>query len=272
MADQSLAQSALDKEKTERDTLRVEEVDTHDVADATEKTVATGEQRDPVRDFIDYQEYRVNSVIVRRVRDTLYQISTENLVQRQDLKYQGFEWVLGFSWINRTDSAHTYEHTLEEGLSIREGEETENNFNVSASFKGLGVSAGGYVKNFSERETSSVTTIRKTVVVPAQSTIYLYQKRYNFLTEVWWWQYVPGWANFNHFRVGANGTYQLVQRTAVTSILSQEYATTQQSLSGSTTISAQAAPPLTGEPTSTRQFMNITSRAKGELRRFGVTG
>ncbi|KAM0803368.1 hypothetical protein BDR22DRAFT_796679, partial [Usnea florida] len=206
-----------------------------------------------------------NNAIVRRVRDTLYQNNSENLVQRQDIQYQGFEWILVFSWINRTDSANTYEHTVQEGLTIREGEETEKNFNVSASFKGLGVSAGGYVKNFSERETSTVTTIRKTIVVPAQSTVYFYQKRYNFSTDVWFWQHVPGWQNYNHFRIGANVTYQLVKRTAVTSIISQEYATIQHPLSGSTSISAARAPPLTGEPTSTRQFMNITSRAKSTL-------
>lgn len=144
MASQSLAHPPLDNGKTESDTLRVEEVDTHDVADATEKTVAAGAPRDPVRDFIDYQEYRANNVIVRRVRDNLYQTSSENLVKRQDLKYQGFDWNLVFSWINETDSDNTYEETVEEGLTIREGEETERNFNISAAFKGLGVSAGGY--------------------------------------------------------------------------------------------------------------------------------
>lgn len=126
--------------------------------------------------------------------------------------------------------------------------------------------------NFSERETSSVRTITKTITVPAHQTLYFYQKRYNFLTEVWFWQYVPGWDNYNHFTVGADRTYQRVQRTAVTSIFSQEFATIYRRLSNSTTISAEAAPSLTGEPTSTRQFMNITSMAKRKLSEFGITG
>lgn len=269
---QSLAHSTFDNEKPESDTLRVEEVDTHDVAEATETTVATREKRDPINDFLDYREYRVSDVIVRRVRDTLYQISSENLVQRKDIKYQGFEWELVFSWVNGTDADNVYKQTVEEGLIIREGTETEANFNVSASFKGLGVSAGGYVKNFSQRETSKVTTVEKTVNVPAQSKVYFYQKRYNFLTEVWFWQHVPNWENYNHFTIGANVTYQRVQRIAVTSIMSQEFASIQHALSGTTHISAEREPPLTGEPTSTRQFTNITARAKSELKKFGITG
>ena len=120
------------------------------------KTVATGEQRDPIRDFTDYQEYRVSDVIVRRVRYILYQTNSENVVQRQDIKFQGFEWYQESSWNNQTDAPHTREHTTQEGLTIRDGQETDSNFGVSATFKGLAVNAGGYVKNFSEVETSQV--------------------------------------------------------------------------------------------------------------------
>ena len=270
MSDQaSLTHHAYENKKTEEDTLVVEEVDTHDVAPAA------GETPNPISDFIDFMEYRVSNTIVRRMRKFLYETSganAENLAERQDIRFQGFEWVIRLRWINEFDTAQTWEETVEEGLTIRDGQETEQNFNVSASFRGLGVDAGGYRKNFSERETSSIVTVRKTIVVPAHTTVYLYQKRYNFLSEVWFWQHVPRWANYNHFRVGANGTYQRVQRTAATSINAEEYATIPRRLSGTTTITAQQAPSLSGEPTSTRQFVNITQRAKNELARFGIRG
>lgn len=272
MSDPSLTHPGLDNDKTESDTLRVEEPDTHDVADAADGIVARGETPNPISDFLDYGEYRVPDVIVNRERKYLYQTNSENLVERQDIKLQGFEWILQLYWTNETNTPNQYTRTVQEGLTIREGQETEQHFEVSASFKGLGVSAGGYRKEFTDRETSRIVTIEKVITVPANSTIYFYQKRYTFLTEVWFWQHVPGWQNYNHFTVGANQTYARVQRTAVTSIYAEEYATLHRRLNGSTTISAQEAPRLSGEPTSTRQFVNITQRAKDTLARFGIRG
>lgn len=272
MPDPSLAHSARDNEKTEDDTLKVEEPDTHRVADEADETVAGHENPNPISDFLDFQEYRIPNVVVNRLRKTLYQTNSENLVERQDIRLQGFEWVLQWSWANTTDVQHTRTETVQEGLIIREGQETEQNFGVSASFRGLGINAGGYRKDFTERETSRLVTVERRVTIPANTTIYFYQKRYTFETTVWFWQHVPGWANYNHFRIGANGTYQLVQRTAVTSIYAQEYATLTQRLTGTTSTTAQSAPQLSGEPTSTRQFVNITQRAKNELARFGIRG
>ena len=44
---------------------------------------------------------------------------------------------------------HEYNITVQEGLVIREGEETESNCDVSACFEGLGINAGGIRENFS---------------------------------------------------------------------------------------------------------------------------
>ena len=272
MSDPSLTRSGLDNKKTESDTIRVEEPDTHDVADAADGTVAWGESRNPISDFLDFGEYRVHDVIVHRARGTIYQIQFENLVERQDMKFQGFEWVLQLYWTNETKTPSKYTRTVQEGLTIRGGQETEQNFDVSASFKGLGVNAGGYRKEFTNRETSRIETVQKEFTIPARSTIYFYQKRYNFLTEVWFWQYVRNWDKFNHFTVGANQTYARVQRTAVTSIYAEEYATLHRRLNGSTTIDAEEAPRPSGEPTSTREFRNITQRAIDTLARFGIRG
>ncbi|KAL8762651.1 MAG: hypothetical protein Q9194_007510 [Teloschistes cf. exilis] len=133
-------------------------------------------------DFIDFEIYRVNNTIVSRPRTVIFQNTTENLFQREDISYQGFEWVLRFSWVNQLDSEHTYIRRVQEGLIIREGEETESEFGISASFKGLGINAGGVRKNFSERETSRLETIEKAVTVPANAAVYFYQKQYNFTT------------------------------------------------------------------------------------------
>lgn len=161
----------------------------------------------------------------------------------------------------------------EEGLTIRQGQETENNFGVSAAFKGLGVTVGGSRKTFTARETSSGTKVEKYIVAEAKKTMCFYQKRYNFLQEVWFWQKVPGWENHNHFRIGADVTYNIVKITAVVHIMSNEFATLHRRLTGVVTTFATDAPPIyPADPSTVRQFTNITQKAKNQLKTWGIYG
>ncbi|KAL8635052.1 MAG: hypothetical protein Q9228_007419 [Teloschistes exilis] len=239
-----------------------------------EKIVAIAGTPHPLDDFIDFEVYRVNNTVVSRPRTVIFQNTSQDLFQREDISYQGFEWALRFSWVNRLDTDHTYTRQVQEGLTIREGEETERQFGVSASFKGLGINAGGVRKNFSERETSRLVTIEKNVNVPANTTVYFYQKQYNFTTTAWWGQNVPGWQEFNYFSIGTNGTSgtRRITRTAATSIFAEEYTSLPHRLSGSTTITAQGVPNRSDDPPVRRQFMNSTREAQNWLRARGVTG
>lgn len=226
----------------------------------------------PLNDFVDFQLYRVNDVIVHRDSEVIYSDKKENLVRRLDTKSQGFEWVLVFQWVNETNIGHTFTITTEEGLTILDGHETESNFGVNAALKGLGVTIGGTRKTFNSRETSQVTTIQKQITVEAKKTTYFYQKRYNFLQEVWFWQKVQDW-EIGHFRIGADVTYNIVKRTALVSIMSNEFASLNRRLSGNTAISATAAPPyVPADPAFVRQFTNITRKAKNNLKSWGIYG
>lgn len=279
MADPSSTCDVHRNEETEIDTLGDSTAkaiaEDHDTTEETDPAAAADQTpKNPIQDFLNYREYNVpNRTIVRRQRETHLQNNSENLMVRQDIRYLGFEWVQRFSWRNDTSADSTYTRAVTEGLTITNGQETERNFGVSASFKGLGVSAGGYTKNFTETETSSLTQLTKTVTVPAGTEVFLYQKQYKFLTEVWFWQRVPAWANYNHFTIGADGTYARVQRTANTAIYAEEYWSLHNELSGSTNITAQGGNTLSGEPTSTRQFTNITAQAKRCLAdHWGIRG
>lgn len=138
-----------------------------------------------MNDFVDFQVYRVNDTIVDRYSNVVFADNKENLVRRLDTRSQGLEWVLEYRWVNETNTDNTYTITTEEGLRIREGQETELKFGVSAAFKGLGVSIRGALKTFTSCETSNVTTADKFIVAEARKTTYFYQKQYNFLQEVW---------------------------------------------------------------------------------------
>lgn len=151
--------------------------------------------------------------------------------------------------------------------------ETERNFGVGASFRGLDISAGGSRKLFSERETTRVVVLSKEIFVEARATTSFYQKRYNLLVEVWFWQRVPGWPEHTHFGVGQTGAARnTVKRTAQVSILAEEYTTLLRRLSGTTALSAVAAPRRPDGPPINRQFANITQRAKIQLAVWGIRG
>ncbi|KAL9123675.1 MAG: hypothetical protein Q9217_006918 [Psora testacea] len=268
MTEPPSAHLATTDEETESDTLD-RSVEADETAD---ESLTVGGTPHPINDFLDFEEYRVNNIAISRPRTIGFQVYGENLFQRENIRYQGFIWFLRFSWYNELDSEHTYTITIQEGLTVREGQETERNFGISAKFKGLGINAGGVRKNFSERETSRVETIEKKVTIPARTTVYFYQKRYEFTTTVWWGQHVPSWREHNYFTVGINGGGRTITRTAATSIYAEEYASLPRRLNGSTSISAESAPNRTDEPPVRRQFVNITQNAKRWLQARGVTG
>ncbi|KAL9602699.1 MAG: hypothetical protein Q9219_001689 [cf. Caloplaca sp. 3 TL-2023] len=251
----------------------VTEIDTLDgPVEAADEVIAEGETPHPLDAFVDFQVYRVDDTVVDRARTMIYQQQRENLFQRENISFHGFEWVLRFRWVNEFDTEHTYTTTVQQGLTIAQGQETERNFGISGSFKGLGISAGGSRKNFSSVETSRIETIEKKITVPARSTVWFYQKQYKFSTAVWWGQHVPEWREHNYFTVGVNGGGRTITRTAETLIFAEEYASLLRSLNGSTTIQAQRAPNRTDEPPVRRQFVNIRENAKRWLQARGVTG
>lgn len=231
---------------------------------------------DPNAGFMDYRVYRVADVIVGRDRKEIYNINTgnkknwENLVQRQNVLYQGFEWVLRLGFVNRNPNPFTYTVTTQEGLVVREGSEKETTFGVGAAFKGLSVSYGGSRKTFSDREVSKVTEIFKGVTIQPYSAVYLYQKRYNFKGDIYFWQKVPNWVEHNHFGVAYNGGGR-ISTWVTTDIYAEEYISLTNELNGGqTTIDAEWAPVLPDEPYVYRQWTNITQKAKDTITGLGV--
>lgn len=55
--------------------------------------------------------------------------------------------------------------------------------------------------------------------------------------------------------------------------MSNEFATLHRRLTGTTTTSAIAAPPISpADPSTVRQFTNITQKAKNQLKTWGIYG
>ncbi|MCJ1423165.1 hypothetical protein MMC29_001046 [Sticta canariensis] len=257
---------------------RLDETNKLDETDEADRYVEVGDKPDPLHAFLDFLVYQAPNVIVQRSRRVVYNNNSglrlhENLVERQDLRFQGFDWFRHWTWHNETSTPDIRSTTVTEGYTVRTGTETERNFSVGATFRGLAMSVGGSRKEFTEQETSRSVEVRKEVHTEPRASTSFYQKRYNFLTEVWFWQRVPAWQNHNHFGVGETGAaFRRVKRTAELSILAEEYATLLRRLSGTSTISAVTAPRLLDDPPINRQYMNITQRAKDTLGIWNIRG
>lgn len=256
-----------------------EEVDTLGDSPVFHVADEPDEAHDTLSSFVDFETYHVRDTIVKGdERIEVYDNNSgprlhENPIRRHWVVYQGFWWVLRFDWINETSRDNTYTRIVQEELFIREGQATETNFGVSASFRGLGMSTGGTIKRFSERETSKVVETRKQVIVPGNSHTFFYQKQYLFSNRVWFWQRVPKWENYNHFGVGRLNSGSTLFATASTAIFAEEYATLKRRRSGTTTIySSGVSSRLPDDPPVNRQFQNITQRAKDTLARWNLRG
>lgn len=287
VADPSPEAPALHHEDENVDTLedgdvadRLDETNKLDETDEADRYVQVGDKPDPAQAFLDFQVYVAPNVIVQRSSRVVYNRNSgsiqrhENLVERQDLIFQGFDWYRHFTWHNESNSADIHRTTVTEEYIIRTGTETERNFSIGAALKGLAFSLGGRRREFTEKETSRFVELTKEVHTEPRASTSFYQKRYNFLTEVWFWQRVPRWpSDTNHFGVGETGAaFRTVKRTAELSIFAEEYATLLRRLSGTTTISAVTAPPLPDDPPINRQFRDITDAAKIQLLLWGITG
>lgn len=229
------------------------------------------ETAEATSNLLQFQRYIVSDTIVDQKRSTIHDIPQENLIEFVNIRSRGFEWILQMRWINETDSDNVHSVSTEEGLTFREGQETEHNFGVSASFRGLGVEIGGARRNFSERETSRAVTVSQTVTAAGKRVTSFYQKQYTFVADIWWFQKVPVWQDHNQFGVGRNYNHQLITRRAVVEIKSNEFATLHRTLTGTTTITASSSSDIFFPPVN-RQFRTITQRARTHLYSKGVSG
>ncbi|MCJ1462704.1 hypothetical protein MMC07_001307 [Pseudocyphellaria aurata] len=71
----------------------------------------------------------------------------------------GFRWHDYFHWTNESNLDNKFTRWVEQRLRILDGLEIERDLEVSAAFRGLGISAGGSRKTFSERGTARTVEI-----------------------------------------------------------------------------------------------------------------
>lgn len=114
---------------------------------------------------------------------------TSNSALIIDVELVSAEWMFQFSIENDSKGQREKEETTEVGMTVTSGKETSDSVSASAGFSGWGfsasVNASTETKTFTSLETTSKKTVRDTYIVPAESSIFVYKRKYKFRCRAW---------------------------------------------------------------------------------------
>ncbi|KAE8140138.1 hypothetical protein BDV38DRAFT_241061 [Aspergillus pseudotamarii] len=124
--------------------------------------------------------------IVKQTRTSPRSMSPWAIIEVNcDLHFLGYDWILEWSQRNETDDDVVKESNVPIGVMTENRIEQKDALLASLDLKDLRLGIGGEEKYFSEEEIGDITTERRWVTVKAHSNIFYYQKRYNFLSQLW---------------------------------------------------------------------------------------
>jgi len=205
---------------------------------------------------------------VRAQRETLYhRPGDESLYAGAERFLVDITWVSTMSWRNDTSAAQKYTHSFTTELKIIEGYEINNGFSLGATYQGLSLTFNNETKTFKSTETTQSRTVTIELTVPPRSHLVFYQRRFTFRDSIFF--ILDAWGR--EWNVGSWGGYELTRKEGNVQIMSEDYATLEEELDGSTTgrvsLPTVSAVPRAGE---TRKRENITQRAKNMIDSMGA--
>ncbi|TFK33613.1 hypothetical protein BDQ12DRAFT_614984 [Crucibulum laeve] len=167
---------------------------------------------------------------------------------------ENFYWHKVYDQTNDGKVAQQYKLTDTRGTKITQGSETAVKMGISATFEGIGLDFGIESKKFSSVEKSSQTTQEHTLTLVPDETTYFFQRRYNYLTHVWLISDQSG----TEAAVGQGSSFN--GKSFRTQVLSDEYLTRTDPLSGSTALTD-----LKNTASKKYNFDTMPKRASGDL-------
>ncbi|KNG86277.1 hypothetical protein ANOM_004526 [Aspergillus nomiae NRRL 13137] len=208
--------------------------------------------------------------LVSSEKSTLYyDAGDQALYKIVDTRLLGYEWVLIWSYENTSDNDYTQKNTITTTLRTKTGSEAAENFKVSAGFSGMGITAtaeaGVEHKTFTEEETTSTTQREQTYTVKPHSSVFIYQKVYNFQVDVWF--KLDAWAKY--WTVGNWQRDGVAQVSSGIAIYANEFAQTGEALGGKADLVPETVQSA-DEKTNIRRFEDCTKRAQSYLHERGV--
>ena len=171
------------------------------------------------------------------------------------------------SWRNDTDATQTFTHSYTTGLKVTKGNDVSNGLSLGAEYKGASVKFDHHERVFATAETTETMTVTINLNVAPRSLLIFYQRRYRFRNSIFFILHAWG----KDWNVGSWGGYDLSRKECEVEIMSDDYATLQAELDGTTTgtmnVDTVGAVQDAGI---TRMRENGTKRCKNKLNDMGV--
>ncbi|KJJ29779.1 hypothetical protein AFLA70_419g001140 [Aspergillus flavus AF70] len=208
--------------------------------------------------------------LVKSEKSTLYYDAGEQALYKiVDTRLLGYEWVLLWSYENTSEDDYCETHKTTTTLRAKTGQEYAENFSLSSGFSGMGftatVEAGEVHKTFTEEETTSTTERDQTWTVKPRTSVFVYQKVYNFQVDIWF--KLDAWGK--DWTVGNWKRDGVAQVSSGIAIYANEFAQTGEALGGQTDLVPETMKSA-GEKSNVLRFEDCTSRAQSYLHQKGV--
>ncbi len=160
-----------------------------------------------------------------------YTHAVEALYAAADTYCTGITWVPQGSWENTTTAAQSFTYQYKTELKVTQGSAvTTGGLPLALEFKGFAMTIDASTKTFSENETTTPETKPLTINVAPGKKVTLYQRQYNFRTDMYFILDAASMAR-NVAAVSGGG---LSRKTCVFEIMSADYLVTDKELSGAT--------------------------------------
>lgn len=169
---------------------------------------------------------------VKAARETIYHISGDEAMHAAvDTYLVNTLWVRVMSWKNDTDAEHEYNVEYKTELRVTQGSEVNNGYSVAAAYEGITVTIEQQHKVFKSTETTETKTTSVRVTIPPRSQVIFYQRQYNFKCSMSF--ILDAWGQ--EWNVGSWGGYDLSRKDCTVEVSSEDYATLETELDGTTT-------------------------------------
>jgi len=176
-------------------------------------------------------------------------------------------WVSRMSWRNDTDATQTVTYSYTTGLTVTKGNEITNGFSLGAEYKGASVKFDHQERVFATTETTEAMTVTINLNVAPRSLLIFYQRRYRFRNSIFF--IIDAWGQ--DWNVGSWGGSDLSRKECEVEIMSDDYATLQAELDGTTTgtINVDTVGAVQDAGIA-RKRENCTKRCKSKLEVMGI--
>jgi len=221
-------------------------------------------------DLCKYVVYKPSGgdALVKSGRQEIYYYSgDEALYAAIDTYLVDTTWVSRMSWRNDTDAEQAFTYSYTTKLTVTKGNDVSNGLSLENEYKGASVKVDHQERVFTTAETTETTTVTIKLNMAPRSLLVFYQRRYKFRNSMFF--ILDAWGQ--DWNVGSWGGYDLSRKECEVEIMSEDYATLQAELDGTTTgtMSVDTVGAVQAADT-TRKRENCTERCKSKLDDMGV--